>query len=88
MNQSIIIFRYIVVQSARYLKNPNSGRACNSYVKVSLIPDSPEQTFCRTTLVKNDNNPWYDQKFSFEFLSADLYKRLFISVWDRDPKKK
>jgi hypothetical protein len=84
---NVLFVDFKTVQSARYLKS-NSGRPCNSYVKVSLIPDSPEQTFCRTTLVKNDNNPWYDQKFSFEFLSADLYKRLFISVWDRDAKKK
>ena len=57
-------------------------------LQVTVIPDSLEGTFCRTTLVKNDNHPWFDQKFSFEFLSADLYKRLLISVWNRDTKKK
>lgn len=56
--------------------------------QISLIPDSLERNCCRTTLIKNENNPWFDQKFSFEFLSADLYKRLVISVWNRDTKKK
>ena len=56
--------------------------------QISLIPDGPEKTFCRTTLMKNDNNPWFDQKFSFEFLSGDLHKRLILSVWNRDTNKK
>jgi len=76
----------IHVKSARDLKSV-TGKPCNTYVKVTVIPDSLEGTFCRTTLVKNDNHPWFDQKFSFEFLSADLYKRLLISVWNRDTKK-
>lgn len=56
--------------------------------QIALIPDGTDETSCRTTLVKADNDPWYDQKFSFEFLSADLYKRLFISAWHRDSSKK
>jgi hypothetical protein len=90
LEHKILSFFYFqcVVQSGKSLKSP-SGGLCNSYVKISLIPgDEREQTSCRTTLIKGDNNPWFDQKFSFEFLSADLYKRLLVSVWNRDTKKK
>ncbi|CAL4100771.1 unnamed protein product, partial [Meganyctiphanes norvegica] len=61
---------------------------CNPYVKISLVPDSQERTFCRTPLVRATNKPHFDQKFSFDFLPEDLDKRLLISVWSRDTLRK
>ncbi|XP_068214419.1 uncharacterized protein [Palaemon carinicauda] len=61
---------------------------CNPYVKISLVPDTEERTFCRTPLVRATNAPQFDQKFSFDFLPEDLDKRLLVSVWSRDTLRK
>ncbi|XP_066956029.1 uncharacterized protein [Macrobrachium rosenbergii] len=61
---------------------------CNPYVKISLVPDTEERTFCRTPLVRATNAPHFDQKFSFDFLPEDLDKRLLVSVWSRDTLRK
>ncbi|XP_071534784.1 uncharacterized protein [Panulirus ornatus] len=68
---------------ARKLRSRLSS-VCNPYVKISLVPDREERTFCRTPLVRATNAPDFDQKFSFDFLPEDLEKRLLVSVWNRD----
>ncbi|KAF2357982.1 C2 domain [Trinorchestia longiramus] len=72
---------------ARKLKSRSSG-ACNPYVKLSLVPDEVERTFCRTSVLRSTTCPRFDQQFSFDFLPEDLDKRLLISLWNRDPLKK
>ncbi|XP_064616351.1 uncharacterized protein LOC135480446 [Liolophura sinensis] len=57
---------------------------CDSYVKMSLLPDESKRTRCKTQVVYDSNNPLYDEKFSFELLEEDHNKRLLISVWHRD----
>ncbi|KAJ8300366.1 hypothetical protein KUTeg_021885 [Tegillarca granosa] len=57
---------------------------CDSFVKMSLIPDDSKKSRCRTEPVMDSNNPLYDEKFSFELLEEDCNKRLLISVWHRD----
>ncbi|XP_063883144.1 uncharacterized protein LOC135112588 isoform X1 [Scylla paramamosain] len=72
---------------ARKLRSRLSS-VCNPYVKISLVPDSQERTFCRTPLLRATNTPHFDQKFSFDFLPEDLDKRLLVSVWSRDTLRK
>ncbi|XP_069120607.1 uncharacterized protein [Argopecten irradians] len=57
---------------------------CNSFVKMSLIPDDTKKSRCKTEMVIDSNNPLYDEKFSFELSEEDYNKRLMISVWHRD----
>ncbi|XP_064458991.1 uncharacterized protein LOC135369323 isoform X1 [Ornithodoros turicata] len=64
------------------------GRPANSYVKVSLQPNSTKRTMWRTAVVKNSRNPDYDQKFSFELMPEDTQRRLLLTVWHRDPHNK
>nr|XP_045616720.1 regulator of G-protein signaling 3-like [Procambarus clarkii] len=73
--------------AARRLKSRLCS-VCNPYVKISLVPDSEERTFCRTPLVRATNSPIFDQKFSFDFLAEDLDKRLLVSIWSRDTLRK
>ncbi|XP_069173026.1 uncharacterized protein [Procambarus clarkii] len=77
----------IHVMAARRLKSRLCS-VCNPYVKISLVPDSEERTFCRTPLVRATNSPIFDQKFSFDFLAEDLDKRLLVSIWSRDTLRK
>ncbi|KAK6196036.1 hypothetical protein SNE40_001339 [Patella caerulea] len=59
---------------------------CDSYIKMSLVPDESKRTRCKTASITNTNNPLYDDKFSFEILEEDHNKRLLISVWHKDQK--
>ncbi|XP_055896512.1 uncharacterized protein LOC106061993 isoform X2 [Biomphalaria glabrata] len=58
---------------------------CDSYVKMSLVPDESRRTRCKTQVQLTSNNPVYDEKFSMEILEEDRRKRLLISVWHKDP---
>ncbi|PSN49937.1 hypothetical protein C0J52_07042 [Blattella germanica] len=64
------------------------GKACNAYVKVTLVPSSEERTFHRTSVHRESSSPWFDQKFSFELVPTDLDKRVFVSAWHRDKEKR
>jgi len=63
---------------------PKYMSTCDSYVKLSLLPDETKRTRCKTEIIHETNNPVYDEKFSFEMLDEDRNKRLFLSVWHRD----
>ncbi|KAK3797024.1 hypothetical protein RRG08_055080 [Elysia crispata] len=58
---------------------------CDSYVKMSLVPDDSRRTRCKTHLVPASNSPVFDEKFSLEILEEDRKKRLLISMWHKDP---
>ncbi|XP_035207326.1 uncharacterized protein LOC118182133 isoform X2 [Stegodyphus dumicola] len=64
-----------------------NGRELNSYVKVSMVPDEAKRVHWRTTVQKEQKNPVYNQKFSFELLDEDISKRLVFSTWHRDYTK-
>ncbi|XP_069696401.1 uncharacterized protein PsGEF [Periplaneta americana] len=80
-------FLTIHVVSGRNLHR-TGGKACNAYVKVTLVPSSEERTFHRTSVHRESSNPWFDQKFTFEVLPTDLDKRVFVSAWHRDKEKR
>ncbi|KAK8383107.1 hypothetical protein O3P69_011550 [Scylla paramamosain] len=61
----------IHIMEARKLRSRLSS-VCNPYVKISLVPDSQERTFCRTPLLRATNTPHFDQKFSFRLLTRGL----------------
>ncbi|KAK2143565.1 hypothetical protein LSH36_831g00019 [Paralvinella palmiformis] len=71
---------------ARHLKSKFKS-TCDSYVKVSLVPDPIQRTHCKTEVIHESNSPLYDEKFSFELLDEDTPKRLLISVWNRDNQR-
>ncbi|XP_071096723.1 uncharacterized protein [Haliotis cracherodii] len=71
------------VVQARNLSS-NWKPQCDSYVKMSLVPDESRRTRCKTQAVLDSNNPTYDDKFSFELLDEDQNKRLLISLWHKD----
>lgn len=75
----------IHVVQARHLGS-KATLNCNTYVRLSLAPDETRRTKCKTALVSESNNPFYDEKFSFELLDEDFKKRLLISLWNRDGK--
>jgi hypothetical protein len=52
------------------------------------VPSSEERTFHRTSVHRESSAPWFDQKFSFEVLPADIDKRVFVSAWHRDKEKR
>ncbi|XP_045191341.2 uncharacterized protein LOC123548240 [Mercenaria mercenaria] len=58
--------------------------SCDSFVKLSLLPDDGKKPKCKTEVVQDTNNPLYDEKFSFELNEEDHNKRLMVSVWHRD----
>lgn len=71
------------VVQARHLSSKQNP-LCDSFVKMSLIPDDSKKCRCKTDVRGETNNPLYDEKFSFELLEEDYNKRLFVSVWNKD----
>ncbi|XP_061507031.1 uncharacterized protein LOC3289835 isoform X1 [Anopheles gambiae] len=67
-----------------------TNNVINAYVKVALIHigDTNQTTekelgFQRTTVHRNSNNPYYDQRFIFEIYPNDE-RRIQLAVWHRD----
>ncbi len=70
------------VIQARQLRQTSSER-CDSYVRVTMLPDFEQRLKCQTSIIKDTNNPIYDEKFSFEFSAEDLNNRLLITMWQK-----
>ncbi|KAK2192303.1 hypothetical protein NP493_34g00017 [Ridgeia piscesae] len=74
------------VKKAKHLAS-KWGTMCNTFVKVSIMPNSRKHSRCRTEIVGETNHPVYDEKFSFETLCLDAMTRIVVSVWNRDANK-
>jgi Ca2+-dependent lipid-binding protein len=70
------------VIQARQLRQTSSER-CDSYVRVTMLPDHEQRLKCQTSIIKDTNNPIYDEKFSFEFSAEDLNNRMLITLWQK-----
>ncbi|XP_014677820.1 PREDICTED: uncharacterized protein LOC106817647 isoform X2 [Priapulus caudatus] len=72
----------VTVAQAKGLQ-PKGRRPPNTFIKVSLVPDTEKRTFCTTDAVTSSYAPHFNQQFSFELLEEDRKKRLLISVWNQ-----
>eukprot|EP00058_Branchiostoma_floridae_P002664 XP_002588152.1 hypothetical protein BRAFLDRAFT_68790 [Branchiostoma floridae] len=67
---------------------PRERKVCDSYVKLSLVPDCGRKTRCKTEIIHDTRKPNYQETFSLEISDEDVGRRLQIAVWNRDKQKK
>ncbi|XP_056448393.1 regulator of G-protein signaling 3-like [Gadus chalcogrammus] len=72
----------IHIYQARGLLGRNCG-SCDTYVKLSLIPDVDHSTRRKTPTVVNSKYPEYNQHFALNVDTENLLKRLQVTVWRR-----
>ncbi|OXB80650.1 UNVERIFIED_CONTAM: hypothetical protein H355_005579 [Colinus virginianus] len=59
-------------------------RPCNSYVKISIVPDADWKCRQRTKTVPDSKNPVFHEHFVFLVREEDEQKRLLITVWNQE----
>ncbi|XP_009986672.1 PREDICTED: regulator of G-protein signaling 3-like, partial [Tauraco erythrolophus] len=59
-------------------------RTCNSYVKVSIVPDADWKCRQKTKTVPDSKNPVFHEHFLFPVQEEDEQKRLLVTVWNRE----
>ncbi|KAJ8379741.1 hypothetical protein SKAU_G00005190 [Synaphobranchus kaupii] len=59
-------------------------RACDSYVKVVIIPDSENKNRQKTKTVPDCKSPVFHETFVFAIGIEDHQKRLLVTVWNRN----
>lgn len=68
---------------ARNLKTAQNDNRCDTYARVTMLPDPEHRLKCQTAIIKDTLNPIFDEKFSFEFADEDYSNRLLISIWSK-----
>ncbi|XP_038012086.1 regulator of G-protein signaling 3 isoform X2 [Motacilla alba alba] len=58
--------------------------ACDSYVKMSLVPDADWKCRQKTKTVPDNKNPVFHEHFVFPVKEEDEQKRLLVTVWNRE----
>ncbi|XP_078407385.1 regulator of G-protein signaling 3-like [Cetorhinus maximus] len=59
-------------------------RTCDSYAKLSVVPDSDRRCRQKTKTVPDCKNPVFHEHFIFPLQETDEQKRLLVTVWNRD----
>ncbi|XP_042193240.1 regulator of G-protein signaling 3a isoform X1 [Callorhinchus milii] len=59
-------------------------RTCDSYVKLSVVPDLSRRSRRKTKTVPDCKNPVFHEYFNFPLQETDEQKRLLVTVWNRD----
>ncbi|XP_071430483.1 regulator of G-protein signaling 3 isoform X3 [Pithys albifrons albifrons] len=59
-------------------------RECDSYVKMSMVPDAGWKCRQKTKTVPDSNNPVFHEHFVFPVREEDEQKRLLVTVWNRE----
>ncbi|XP_069465977.1 regulator of G-protein signaling 3 isoform X3 [Ambystoma mexicanum] len=59
-------------------------RTCDSYIKMSLVPETDPKCRQKTKTVPDSKNPVFHECFLFPFDDGDEQKRLLITVWNRE----
>ncbi|XP_067417612.1 regulator of G-protein signaling 3 isoform X3 [Emydura macquarii macquarii] len=59
-------------------------RACDSYVKMSVVPDVDRKCRQKTKTVPDSKNPIFHEHFLFPVQEEDEQKRLLVTVWNRE----
>ncbi|XP_039200816.1 regulator of G-protein signaling 3 isoform X4 [Crotalus tigris] len=60
-------------------------RMCDSFVKVSIVPDTSRKCRQKSKTVLGSKNPIFHEQFIFCLQEEDEQKRLLVTVWDRPP---
>ncbi|XP_065428304.1 regulator of G-protein signaling 3 isoform X2 [Chrysemys picta bellii] len=59
-------------------------RTCNSYVKMSVVPDTDRKCRQKTKTVPDSKNPIFHEHFLFPVQEEDEQKRLLVTVWNQE----
>ncbi|XP_068067688.1 regulator of G-protein signaling 3 isoform X1 [Anomalospiza imberbis] len=59
-------------------------RVCDSYVKMSIVPDADWKCRQKTKTVPDSKNPVFHEHFVFPVKEEDEQKRLLVTVWNRE----
>ncbi|XP_067825725.1 regulator of G-protein signaling 3a isoform X2 [Heptranchias perlo] len=59
-------------------------RTCDSYAKLSVVPDYDRGNRQKTKTVPDCKNPIFHEHFIFPLQESDELKRLLVTVWNRD----
>ncbi|KAM6046851.1 regulator of G-protein signaling 3 isoform 1-T1 [Theristicus caerulescens] len=59
-------------------------RTCDSYVKMSIVPDADWKCRQKTKTVPDSKNPVFHEHFLFPVQEEDEQKRLLVTVWNRE----
>ncbi|KGL80257.1 Regulator of G-protein signaling 3, partial [Tinamus guttatus] len=57
-------------------------RSCDSYVKMSIVPDADWKCRQKTKTVLDSKNPVFHEHFLFPVQEEDEQKRLLVTVWN------
>ncbi|XP_075761442.1 regulator of G-protein signaling 3 isoform X3 [Pelodiscus sinensis] len=63
-------------------------RTCDSYVKMSVVPDTDRKCRQKTKTVPDSKNPIFHEHFVFPIQEEDEQKRLLVTVWNRERKSR
>ncbi|XP_025022873.1 regulator of G-protein signaling 3 isoform X2 [Python bivittatus] len=58
-------------------------RICDSFVKVSVVPDTSRKCRQKTKTVLGSKNPIFHEQFIFRLQEEDERKRLLVTAWNR-----
>ncbi|KFQ21695.1 Regulator of G-protein signaling 3, partial [Merops nubicus] len=59
-------------------------RPCDSYVKMSIVPDAGWKCRQKTRTVPDSQNPVFHEHFVFLVQEEQEQKRLLVTVWNRE----
>ncbi|XP_010127456.1 PREDICTED: regulator of G-protein signaling 3-like, partial [Chlamydotis macqueenii] len=59
-------------------------QTCDSYVKMSIVPDADWKCRQKTKTVPDSKNPVFHEHFLFPVQEEDEQKRLLVTVWNRE----
>ena len=78
---------HIAVKSARHLPNMDTKGLTDGFVKLYLLPDKSSKGKKKTTVIKNNLNPEWEESFAYEKVSLEdlrVARVLEVTVWDYD----
>ncbi|XP_058014940.1 regulator of G-protein signaling 3 isoform X5 [Ahaetulla prasina] len=58
-------------------------RMCDSFVKVSIVPDTSRKCRQKSKTILGSKNPVFHEQFIFYLQEEDEQKRLLVTVWNR-----
>lgn len=78
---------HVAVKYAKSLPNMDKSGKTDGFVKLYLLPEKNPKGKRKTTTIKNDLNPVWEEKFTYDKVSADdlsTTRALEVTVWDYD----